>query len=340
VTAVASPKAPTREDRAASALRAARAAFDQGEYARAVQRAQEALREDPSSAVARQILDKAERGERAEARVRAADVALQSGDLAAAEREAQAARELAPWDRTVAVLRQRISAQAREAQDDALTREQRQRQARINDLLDQGADALAAKQYDAALAAYDAVLDLDPDNAAAQTGRTGAISARSLVEAAAGGAEAPTSPTRGFVAGRSVARAPTTDSGETPAGFEASPEVEVHAATQAAALPGRLVVEASPTSPKAGDRYRVSAFLVNEGSQPIEVKGLVVTTTIDGKRRQGPVTPRASIVAPQQRALVFQLRPQLWKGDTTSWEMKIVVSTPRGETYSNTLTWK
>ena len=62
--------------------------------------------------------------------------------------------------------------------------------------------------------------------------------------------------------------------------------------------------------------------------------------TIDGKKQQAPVPPRASVVAPRQRALVFQLPPQVWKQETTSWEMEIVVFTSKGETYRNTLSWK
>ncbi len=50
--------------------------------------------------------------------------------------------------------------------------------------------------------------------------------------------------------------------------------------------------------------------------------------------------PRTSAVAPRQRALIFQLRPQVWKQGTASWEMEIVAFTSRSDTYTNTLTWK
>jgi tetratricopeptide (TPR) repeat protein len=320
-------------------VRAANTAFNRGQYGRAVENAQKALREDPSNAAAQQILDKAEKGQQAASRVRAGEAALARQDFAAAQREAEAARALAPWDRSVADLRRRIDAARSQAQRAAETQAQQQRAARINGLLNQGATALAAKQYDTALAAYDQVLKLDPGNTAAQTGRTGAISAKSMAEAAAAGG-ATARPAHAFVAGASVAQASQTDTGNTPPGFEPTPEVEVQRGSQAAALPGRLVMEASPASPKAGDRYTISAYLANDGAQPIELERMVVTTTIDGTKRQGPVSPRASMVAPRRRALVFQLRPQLWKQDTTSWAMEIVVYTARGDTYRNTLTWK
>jgi tetratricopeptide (TPR) repeat protein len=340
VTAAPQPTFAPPEGKAAASLRAANTAFDRGQYDRAVQSAQRALREDPSNATAQQILDKAEKGQQAATRVRAGDAALASGDFAAAEREAQAARALAPWDQSVADLRRRIDTAKREAQRAAETEAQQQRVARINELLNEGATALAARQYDTALAAYEQILQLDPNNAAAQTGRTGAIGAKSMAEAAASGGGAATRPAHGFVAGTSVAKAAQAGSGSTPAGFDTTPEVEVHSGTQAATLPGQLVIEVSPAAPQAGDQYSVSAYLVNEGSQPIGLERLLVTTTIDGKKQQAPVAPRASVVAPRQRALVFQLRPQLWKQETASWEMEIVVFTSKGETYRNTLTWK
>jgi serine/threonine-protein kinase len=340
VTAAPQPTFAPPEGKAAASVRAANTAFNRGQYDRAVENAQQALREDPSNATAQQILDKSEKGQQAATRVRAGEAALARGDFDAASTEADAARGLAPWDRSVAELRRRIDAARIEAQRAAETQAQQQRAARVNELLNQGATALGAKQYDAALAAYDEVLKLDPGNAAAQTGRTGAISAKSMAEAAAGGGAGPR-PTRGFVAGTSVAEAAQTDAGNTPPGFEPTPEVEVQRGSQQAALPGRLVIEASPASPKAGDQFSVSAYLANDGAQPIELERMIVTTTIDGGNpRRGPVPPRAAMVAPRQRALVFQLRPQLWKGDTTSWEMEIVIYTSAGATYRNTLTWK
>ena len=65
-----------------------------------------------------------------------------------------------------------------------------------------------------------------------------------------------------------------------------------------------------------------------------------MAATINGDKSQGRVSPRTSNVAPRRRALIFQLRPQLWKQGTTSWVMEIIVYTSRGDTYHNTLTWK
>jgi hypothetical protein len=161
-----------------------------------------------------------------------------------------------------------------------------------------------------------------------------------VAEAAASGGGGPARPAHAFVMGRSVAKASRVDTGSTPPGFETTPEVDVQRGSQAAALPGQLVVEASPPAPQPGQSYSISAYLVNEGAQPIQLKQLVVKTTIDDRKQQAPVAPRASVVAPRQRALIFQIRPQVWKQGTASWEMEIVAFTSRNDTYTNTLTWK
>jgi hypothetical protein len=56
---------------------------------------------------------------------------------------------------------------------------------------------------------------------------------------------------------------------------------------------------------------------------------------------QGGVSPATATVAPRQRALVYQMPDsEIWKEDTTSWSMEIVVNTAGRETYRNTLSWK
>jgi tetratricopeptide (TPR) repeat protein len=320
-------------------VRAATAAFDRGRYDEAVSSAQRALSEDPENVTAREILDKAENGQKAATRLRAGEAALARGDFDEAETEARAARSLAPWDGSVVDLGRRIDTARREAERAAAEQAQREQQARINELLNQGATALAAKEYDTAIAAYDQVLQIEPGNTAAQTGRAGAVSARSVAEAAA--SSNPSRPAgRTFMASGSVARGSSSPSGSVPPGFEETPGVNVRQGSQAAALPGELVFDVSPAAPEAGQRYSITAFLVNNGSQPIELETMIVTTTIDGDKQQGPVPPSVSVVAPGARAPVYQVRNRRWRGDTQSWSMEVVVYTSQRETYKNVLTWK
>ena len=90
---------------------------------------------------------------------------------------------------------------------------------------------------------------------------------------------------------------------------------------------------------KAGDAYKVRIFLMNEGSAPIEVQSMTIATTINGKSVRGAVPPLSKEVAPRQRALLRELS-DVWKEATTSWSMEVTVRTPRGETYTNQVTWQ
>jgi len=45
--------------------------------------------------------------------------------------------------------------------------------------------------------------------------------------------------------------------------------------------------------PKAGERYTVKVFLVNEGNAPIQLRDMVVSTAINGKKISAPVPPQA-----------------------------------------------
>ncbi len=125
-------------------------------------------------------------------------------------------------------------------------------------------------------------------------------------------------------------------------GFEDSAGVAVKSGTQSAELPGSIVFEATPQVPKPGESFRVVVYLANQGSQPIPLTAMTVATTVDGKPPQkGPVPPATATVAPGQRGVVFQTPGQMiWKEGTQAWSMEVVLTTQRGETYRNTLTWK
>jgi hypothetical protein len=142
-----------------------------------------------------------------------------------------------------------------------------------------------------------------------------------------------------FVAGKTQASSAETRGGNVPEGFEESAGVTAKRGTQAAELPGAIAFEAKPNSPKGGDRYSVVCALVNQGSQPIAIKEVIVTTTVNGKRVASPVPPLVASVAPGQRAALFET-PDIWKEDTTSWSMQVLVRTARNETYKNDLVWK
>jgi tRNA A-37 threonylcarbamoyl transferase component Bud32 len=334
VTAAPAPTFADAAGRAAEPIRAAQAAFRAGQYDRAVASAQAALREDEGNETARKVLEQAMVGQRAAAQVRAAEAALARGDVPAAEEGAREALRTAPWDTGAVELSRRIEAAKLQAVRDAEARAQQARTEQIGRLLGQGSAAMEAKQYDAAIAAYDQVLALDRGNQVASIGKSNAVTAKQIAEAAT----RPAGPVRAFAAGRTEAKG--AEQGGL-VGFEDSAGVEVKRGTTAAELPGRLLFEASPAAPKAGERFRVSVFLSNEGAQAIELQAMSVTTVHDGRRQSGGVPPATATVAPGQRALVYQTPPDIvWREGTEAWTMEVTLRTKRGETYRNTLAWK
>jgi tetratricopeptide (TPR) repeat protein len=330
--------APVIEEagRAASQIKAANAAIKAGSYDRAAAAAQEALREAPDDANAKRIFDQAMTGQKAAARVREAEAAFSRGDIPGAEGRLAEALGIAPWVAGAAELSRRIEAAKLQAQRESEAKALSARTAQINGLLDQAANAMQARQYEAAIAAYDQVIGLDPNNQAARMGKTSAIGAKSVAEAQASGPRPAAG--KSFVPGRTVAKG--AEQGGL-VGFEDSAGVTVKKGTQAVELPGQIVFEASPPSPRGGERFKVTAWFSNEGQQPIELARMVVTTIVNGGRQSGALPLTVTLVAPGQRALVYAAPgDQVWREGTQSWTMTVELSTKKGETYTNTLSWK
>jgi serine/threonine-protein kinase len=336
VTAAPAPTFEEAGGKAAAQIRSAQAAFKAGNYDRAVAAAQEALREDPQNENARKVLENAQGGQKALVQLRSAEAALARGDFDAAESGLDAARRLAPWDRGVVDFSTRIAEARARAQRETEAKAQSARAAQVNSLLSDASTAMERKQYEAAIAAYNRVLEIEPGNQVAMIGKGNALTAKTVAEAAASGPR-PGGVVRSFVAGRTEAKG--TEQGGL-VGFEDSAGVEVKRGTAAAELPGKILFEASPPAPRPGERFRVGVFLVNEGQQAIPLASMTVATVLDGRRQSGPVPLSVTTVAPGQRAPVFQTPEQVWKEGTTSWTMEIVLKTTKGETYRNTLSWK
>ena len=337
VTVAPAPTFGEAGGKASAQIRSAQAAFKAGSYDRAVSAAQEALREDPANESALKVLENAQSGQRALVQIKTAEAALARGDFAAAETELEAARRLAPWDRSIVDLSPRIAEARARALRDAEAKGQSARTTQITDYLNKANAAMAAKEYEAAIAFYDRILEVDRNHQAALIGKTGAIGAKSQADAAASGTRSGGA-VRTFVSGRTEAKG--TERGAL-VGFESSAGIDVKKGTQAAELPGKIVFEANPAAPRAGERFKVAVFLSNEGAQAIQLSTMTVATTLDGKRQSGPVPLSVTTVAPGQRATVFQTpSEQVWREGTESWTMDIVLRTAKGETYRNTLSWK
>ncbi len=348
VMATAAP-APKFEaaGKAASIVQSASDAFGRGDYDKAIQKAQEALREDAGSSAGQKILDQARRGKDARGRLAAARAALASKDFARARQIAREASDQASWDTEVTkVLNQISQAEAAEqalalnAAQAKVSQEKIARETEINTLLSKATSALGADKYDEALALYEEVLKLDTGNGPAQSGRIGALTAKRAATAAAAAATntvaAAVPAGKAFNVGRTDKKAGG-PSGLGAAGFGESTGVK--SATQAADMPGSVSFELQPKNPRPGDNYKVLVKFTNEGSAPIALNGLTVRLTINGKG-VGAAQPLAvSSVAPGDTTIVYSAG-EVWSDSITEWAYSATLTGSKGETYRNTISWK
>ncbi len=335
------PSFKPTQGRGAAAAQRAQAAFSRQDYAQAIAQAQDALKADPGNSGAKRIMESALNGQKAEVRFQSARTALAQNDFTRARSEVEAGRSLAPWDSRVPELVRSIQQAERLARQQS---EQQKRQAlatQVNALLAQAEQQLTAKKFAAAVSLYDEVLKLDPGNQTAATLRASAVGAKAVADAAAAAAVgSPAAAGKSFVAGKTEASSSQTRAGNLPPGFEETPGVNVQRGTQAAELPGKIHFDISPKSPKPGEAYTVTITFANEGSAPIQIETMQVTTVVNGKRSAGPVPPLVKDVAPRDRAQLLVLSGNYWREDTSSWSMEVQVRTTRGELYKNTVNWR
>jgi serine/threonine protein kinase/tetratricopeptide (TPR) repeat protein len=343
---VAPPPTLNAASKSSASLKAAQAELVRGNYDQAMSHAQKALADDAGNAQAKSLVENALNGQKAAARLRAAENALRQGDYATASSEAEAAHNLAPWDGQATNMMIRVRDAQLQAERDRAAKAQAdaraaqtQTAAQVNGLVNQATTALSNKQYDAAIKLYDDALRLDKDNVVAMQGRTAAVTAKTLSEAAnAGGAARPAG--RVFANGKTVAQsAETRKTGAGPDGFDLDGSVVAKKGSQAAELPGRIVFEVNPDVVKPAENYTVMVYLVNEGNAPIQISQMLVTPRINNKGVTAPVAPQVKDVAPRQKALLMSSR-DIWKEDTTQWSMEVTVTTVRGESYKNQVSWK
>jgi serine/threonine protein kinase/tetratricopeptide (TPR) repeat protein len=326
-------------------MKAAQAAFGKGNYDDAITQARRALAEDPGDASAKRVIENALNGQKAELRFRSAETALRAKDFERAVAEANAGRDLAPWDERAPDILTKIQQAQRQAADEAAAAAARaaaaQSAQQLNAFITQADAALAAAKYDEAMAFYDKALGIDSSNLRANNGKSAAVQARALAQVSQrepGGSRPGSGHT--FASGKTAAASAETKGGSlVDSGFEATPGVDVKKGSTAAELPGKINFDISPAAPKAGERYTVNVFLINEGNAPIQVRDMIVSTTINGKKISAPVPPQARDVAPQQKAQLMSTT-DAWKEDTSAWSMEVTIHTARGERYTNQVTWK
>lgn len=349
-TAAPPPKLETPAGKAAGTIKAAQDAFSSYRYQDAITKAQQALKEDPGNHAAQNILDMSKNGQKALDLLAGARSSLNSKDYAKARQIADQARSLAPSDRQVNDLLGDI-ARAEQADRDAVQRADAEKAtatknaaaAAVARALDQASDAMGASKYDEAIALYNKVLSEDPANALALQGKTQANQLKAQASAAAANAAAaaaapPAQSGRTFANGKTIRKAGG-PSGAAAAGFGEAKGTEIKSGSQAADLPGSITFEIQPKNPKPGDEYKVVVKFTNDGSAPIDIKGLTVGVFYNGKGVRAPQSALVSSVAPGDTAVIYTMSDG-WRDATAEWSYFARVTGAKGETYENTVTWK
>jgi hypothetical protein len=189
--------------------------------------------------------------------------------------------------------------------------------AQAQSLVEQAEAAIAAHQYDAAVAHAEGALRLEASNARATALRADAVRRRDLAR-------------RRFVPGQTNVQTQSEKGGGL-AGFETS-DADLRKAPD---FQGRIEFEMAPASGlEAGAAWTLRAYVVNEGKKPIRVQGVTITAGGGG----GPVTPKTREIAPQGRALVGEATGT-WR-ETADWSAEVTVTANKGDSLKNSLRWR
>jgi hypothetical protein len=102
---------------------------------------------------------------------------------------------------------------------------------------------------------------------------------------------------------------------------------------------GFLQFTTTPARVKPGDKYSVRVALVNSGQQPIEIKEVLLLTTVNGNARTETVKPLVKQVASRQNEVIHELSGS-WDRSIAAWKLEVAVTSTRQDVYRNALVWK
>lgn len=258
-----------------------------------------------------------------------ASLAIGAGDLGHAERLIRQGRELDPNSPRWRQLEQQIARQRDESQQAAVAAE---RQAQIDALVGEATDHLKAQNYDAAIAAYDRALELDPNNAQIITARNAAQNAKQAASAATVTALAFEETKTEYIApGQS----------DTPRGFETGGGIKVNRATSAPDNPAELIVQIRPPTVQPGDPYYLRVRIHNQGNRPIGVKSIELISTF-GSRTTGrgqQLQPMVQRVNPRDTSLIWEVQGT-WSEEQNEGRVQAIVTLIGDAKLVKTIQWQ
>ena len=189
------------------------------------------------------------------------------------------------------------------------------------ELLAEAATAESARRYDDAVALYDRALGLEPQNAKAQAAQQAAQANAAALK-------------KTFQPGKTQVEGPVQSRGNFK-DFDTR-EVAIHKAPE---VPARLDFEIAPARLVAGDAYAVKVYLQNEGTKPIKIASMKVTSTVNGNASGGALPTKAGELVPKARVLIHEAQG-VWKDGTTSWILDVQVTSSKGDSYHSLAVWK
>jgi molecular chaperone GrpE (heat shock protein) len=183
-------------------------------------------------------------------------------------------------------------------------------------LMAQAEQAMASKRYTDAIAKFNDVLKLEPQNQEAATRKLHAQGERASM-------------------GRYFLTAVTMSEGKASGGglkgFDGGSVVKSQCECA-------LTYEVDPTNPAQGERYAVSIFLRNDSKKDIKPQSIAATVTVNGSSSNRPISLATKEVKRGQKTLIGRL-DDTWTLGTTSWSMEAAVGAG-GNTYRAQLTWE
>jgi hypothetical protein len=186
----------------------------------------------------------------------------------------------------------------------------------LTDLMAEGAQALARKDYDTALARYAAALAIDPGNAEATVETLRAKGGRAALG-------------RFFETQATVRDIPKAD----------EKQCEWGPCAKARVLDCKLEYAITPAVPVQGEPFRIDVSAVNIGEKNLKIQSPTAVMFRNGAQRPHPIQVLRTEITRGEKKLIARVE-DVWTLGTTSWWLEVTVQDQKGDSYRAQFTWE
>jgi tetratricopeptide (TPR) repeat protein len=189
------------------------------------------------------------------------------------------------------------------------------------------AELMKNKEYDAAIAAYDKALEVDPNNGNLIASRNTAQIARDQQNMGS----------LKITQGDTMFFGPEADN----RGFQQDDNITVKLGTQRPDSPAELMVEIYPTTVQPGQPYFLRVRVHNKGNKPIGIKGLELISTFGAKTsgRGQELAPRVQRINPRDTSLIWEAQGN-WTEDQNHGKVEAIVYLIGKARLEKTISWQ